>query len=46
VVRIAFALGMDYYCEPNAWDKVLPVQKLENLLNNPETFIEQRKNNL
>jgi hypothetical protein len=46
VVRIAFALGMDYYCEPNAWDKVSPVQKLENLLNNPETFIEQRKNNL
>jgi hypothetical protein len=32
-VRTAFAIGMDYYCEPNSWDKVSPIQKLENLLN-------------
>jgi hypothetical protein len=32
-VRDAFALGMDYYAEPNDWDKVTPKQKLENLLN-------------
>jgi hypothetical protein len=32
-VRKAFALGMDYYAEPNDWDKVTPKQKLENLLN-------------
>jgi hypothetical protein len=31
-VRDAFALGMDYYAEPNDWDKVTPKQKLENLL--------------
>jgi hypothetical protein len=29
----AHALGMDYYAEPNDWDKVTPKQKLENLLN-------------
>jgi hypothetical protein len=29
----AHALGMDYYAEPNGWDKVTPKQKLENLLN-------------
>jgi hypothetical protein len=29
----AHALGMDYYAEPNEWDKVTPKQKLENLLN-------------
>jgi flagellar motor component MotA len=31
-VRTAFAIGMDYYCELNSWDKVSPMQKLENLL--------------
>jgi hypothetical protein len=31
-VRKAFAIGMDYYSEPNVWDKVSPKQKLENLL--------------
>jgi len=44
VVRIAFSIGRDYYCEPNLWDKVSPAQKLENLLNKPETFIDNYTN--
>jgi hypothetical protein len=46
VVRIGFSLGMDYYCNPNSWDKVSSRQKLENLLNEPKTFIDNYTQNL